>query len=89
MGTVTNTTPAILPELEAAAAQIISAPLNDFLTSIQADESDLNIAAQAVKLQGAFVGAIPALKAVGVKDTAAYLQAKLNGFVSSVTVPKA
>jgi hypothetical protein len=83
MSTATNP----LSTLESAAIQVLAAPFNTALTSIQANPTTLNVAAQVAVIQGALIGAAPALETVGIKDIAALLQAKLTAWETSLTTP--
>lgn len=74
----------ILSNLEAAVVQILAAPINNALASLQANPTALNVAAQGVALQGALIGAAPALETLGIKDGAALLQEKFNSYIAGL-----
>lgn len=73
-----------LTSLEAAVAQVLLAPLNTALTSIQANPTTLNVVGQVAALQGNLIAAAPALETLGIKDAAALIQAKLAAWEASL-----
>jgi len=81
----TNTDP--LAGLKANGLAIAAKPLLDALASLQANPTVLNAAAQGVALQGAFVGALPALETLGIKDVATLLHAKITEALASAAAP--
>jgi len=76
-----------LSTIESAVAQVLLAPLNNALTSLQANPTTLNAAAQFAALQGGLIAALPALETLGIKDGAALLQAKLAAWEASLAAP--
>jgi hypothetical protein len=73
-----------IEDLKTNALAIAAKPLLDALASLQANPSTFNLAAQGVALQGALIGAAPALEALGIKDLAAALEAKV---LEAITPP--
>lgn len=71
-----------ITDLKTNALAIAAKPLMDALTSLQANPTVLNLAAQGVALQGALIGSAPALESLGIKDIAALLQAKLQAAIT-------
>jgi hypothetical protein len=75
--------------IEAAVLQLVTTPINNALTSLQTTPTVANAAAQFAMLQVELITALPALEQLGIKDGAAIIQEKLNGYVASLTVSKA
>lgn len=73
--------------VEAAVLQLITTPINTALTSLQANPTVVNAATQFAALQVELLAALPALEQLGIKDGAAIVQEKLNGYVASLTAP--
>ena len=74
-----------IADLKANALAIAAKPLLDALASIQANPTTFNLVAQGVALQGALVGAAPALESLGIKDVAALLQEKIQAAITPAT----
>lgn len=74
-----------LNDIEAAVAQILVTPINTALANIEANPTTLNAAGQFAALQANLIAVLPALETLGIKDGAALLQEKLNGWVASLT----
>ena len=76
-----------LTDLKNNALAIAAKPLLDALASLQANPTTFNLAAQGVALQGALIGAAPALESLGIKDVAALIEAKLQAAIAPVPAP--
>lgn len=72
-----------LTDLKTNALAIAAKPLLEALASLQANPTTFNLAAQGVALQGALIGAAPALESLGIKDVAALVAEKLNALLAS------
>jgi hypothetical protein len=75
---------AALTDLKTNALTIATKPILDALVSLQANPTTFNLAAQGVALQGALVGAAPALETLGIKDVAALLHDKITAALAAV-----
>ncbi len=76
-----------ITDLKTNALAIAAKPLLDALASLQANPTTFNLAAQGVALQGALIGAAPALEALGIKDIAALLAEKITALTTPAVVP--
>lgn len=74
-------------DLKANALAIAAKPLLDALASLQANPTTFNLAAQGVALQGALIGAAPALESLGIKDIAALLAEKVQAAIAPAPAP--
>lgn len=79
----TTTTTDPLADLKTNALAIAAKPILDALASLQANPTTFNLAAQGVALQGALVGAAPALESLGIKDVAAILEEKIKAAIGT------
>lgn len=79
----TSTGQAILAILESDLLTSAGEPLLAFLTSVKANPSPLNVAAQWVALQGAFVGALPGLEQTVATQIIGALQTKLMAAIQA------
>lgn len=85
---MTNTSiDAPLADLKANALAIAAKPLLDALDSLKNNPTTFNLAAQGVALQGALVGAAPALESLGIKDIAALLHDKISALITTPVIP--
>ncbi len=73
-----------LTDLKTNALTLAAAPVLAALVSLQANPTTLNVAAQGVALQGALIGAAPALETLGIKDIAALLHDKITAALASI-----
>ncbi len=76
-----------LKAIEAAVIGLVAQPINSSLTNIQSNPTAFNAAAQLAALQADMLAVIPALETLGLKDGAALLQEKLNGYIASLNPP--
>lgn len=78
-----STGQAILAVLESDLLTTAGEPILAFLTSLKANPTPLNAAAQWVALQGALVGALPGLEQTLATQIIGALQAKLVAAISA------
>ncbi len=74
-----------LTDLKQNALAIAAKPLLDALDSLKNNPTAFNLAAQGVALQGALIGAAPALETLGIKDIATLLHDKISGALAGQT----
>ncbi len=79
----TSTGQAILAVLESDLLTSAGEPLLAFLTSIKANPSPLNAAAQWIALQGALIGALPNLETTLIAQIVGALQVKLQAAITA------
>jgi hypothetical protein len=79
----TSTGQAILAVLESDLLTAAGGPLLTFLTNVKANPTPINEAAQWIQLQGALVGAAPALEETVVVQAITALTAKLTALMAA------
>lgn len=78
-----------LADLKANALAIAAKPVLDALQSLQNNPTTFNLAAQAVALQGALIGAAPSLESLGIKDVAALFEQKITEAIAAAATATA
>lgn len=78
-----------ISDLKSNALAIAAKPLLDALASLEANPTTFNLAAQGVALQGALIGAAPALESLGIKDVAALLAEKITAAIAPAVATNA